>query len=267
MEVSDRNHIVTGFNPYPDATCRASHCHHLLVSNRIPKFGLRPAITGDRASLSALSMLDFPDRSKPDPLSSSNPVPTAGRAAYGFPIFQGRARSQQPSTAVMPSAPDIPERWPAGISARLLQYRHRCIVARNSRPQPHAPCQGRWRTVNHPVDLVGGLVSGLQADHAALLEGSMLPWSLSAAEGAETEDPCFLAVCQGQADRPRTHRPPRPLPQPCSSPSGRPAAFREFHLFHRCAPVIVGGRPLSDVSSTLRYLMRYPCKPAPRRVA
>ena len=81
LEVSDRNHIVTGFNPYPDATCRASHCHHLLVSNRIPKFGLRPAITGDRASLSALSMLDFPDRSKPDPLSSSNPVPTAGRAA------------------------------------------------------------------------------------------------------------------------------------------------------------------------------------------
>ena len=32
--------------------------------------------------------------------------------------------------------------------------------------------------MNHPVDLVGGLVSGLQADHAALLEGSMLPWSL-----------------------------------------------------------------------------------------
>ena len=51
------------------------------MNKRFPKFGLRPAITGGRASLSALSMPDFPDRSKPDPLSSSNPVRTAGRAA------------------------------------------------------------------------------------------------------------------------------------------------------------------------------------------
>ena len=29
-EVSIRNHIVTGFNPYPDETCRARHLHHPL---------------------------------------------------------------------------------------------------------------------------------------------------------------------------------------------------------------------------------------------
>ena len=76
-------------------------------------------MTGDRASLSALSMLDFPDRSKPDPLSSSQPGSNS-RSRSMFPIFHGRARLQQPSTAVMPSAPDIPERWPAGISARSI---------------------------------------------------------------------------------------------------------------------------------------------------
>ena len=38
LPVSIRNHIVTGFNPYPDETCRARHRHHPLVSNRIPEF-------------------------------------------------------------------------------------------------------------------------------------------------------------------------------------------------------------------------------------
>ena len=38
LSVSIRNHIVTGFNPYPDGTCRARHRHHPLVSIRIPKF-------------------------------------------------------------------------------------------------------------------------------------------------------------------------------------------------------------------------------------
>ena len=32
VSVSIRNHIVTGFNQYPDGTCRARHRHHPLVS-------------------------------------------------------------------------------------------------------------------------------------------------------------------------------------------------------------------------------------------
>ena len=39
LSVSIRNHIVIGFNPYPDETCRARHRHHPLVSDRIPRFG------------------------------------------------------------------------------------------------------------------------------------------------------------------------------------------------------------------------------------
>ena len=34
LVVSNRDHIVTGFNPYPDATCRVRRQHRPISSNR-----------------------------------------------------------------------------------------------------------------------------------------------------------------------------------------------------------------------------------------
>ena len=52
---SFRHHIVTGFDPYSDGTCRAKRRHLPLFSNRVPKFGtsVKPPHTRVRQALSA----------------------------------------------------------------------------------------------------------------------------------------------------------------------------------------------------------------------